>query len=41
MPASTFTAIPPFDMVLFRKYLITLLGKVKVTIFGWNDFLHL
>ncbi len=40
MPASTFTAIASFKMVLPGKNPITLLGKVKIPIFNWNDFAH-
>ena len=40
MPATTFTAIAPFEMVLFGKDLISFLRKVKITFLQWNDFFH-
>ena len=40
MATTTFTAVPPFEVVLLRKHPISLLRKVKIPLFQGNAFFH-
>lgn len=39
--ATTFAAISPFQMILLRKYPISLFRKVKITLFQGNMLFHM